>query len=131
MDLNLKLNIPQGQFWNSPAKWLCLVGGTNSGKSYICALRSILYCLQYKNAVWLSARQSISKIKLTMLPTYINELLQNYLKFDIRGDEYLKSWNKTDRILEFHNGSKIIFKELSAQSDPDFANLIRYCSVTL
>jgi len=98
MNRDLNLNPPQGKFWNSDAKWLCLYGGTNSGKSWIAAMRAILYCLQYNGAVWLSARQSIGKIKLTLLPSYIDEILINYFKFDLKGDEYLKNWNKTGGI---------------------------------
>ncbi|MFD2145489.1 phage terminase large subunit [Mucilaginibacter antarcticus] len=87
-------------------------GGTSSGKTF--AIEQVLFCLasQHQNQVITVVGQDIPNLKAGALrdaARIYQELPQ--LK------HLIKSYNKTDRVFEFHNGSIIEFKSYANAQD--------------
>jgi len=87
-------------------------GGTNSGKTY--AIMQALFCLACKraNQVITVAGQDIPNLKAGVLRDAINI----WSKWPVL-QALVKSFNKTDRIFEFHNGSIIEYKSYGDAQD--------------
>jgi len=87
-------------------------GGTSSGKTY--AIEQVLFCLACENAdqVITVVGQDIPNIKAGAL----RDALNLYNKSD-QLKILVKTYNKTDRIFQFHNGSIIEFKSYSNAQD--------------
>jgi phage terminase large subunit len=87
-------------------------GGTNSGKTY--AIEQVLFCLACENPnhVITIVGQDIPNLKSGALRDALNIYNQSeQLKL------LVKSYNKTERIFEFHNGTIMEFKSYSDAQD--------------
>src|SRR5476649_2268168 len=94
-----------GENYNAESPIVINQGGSNSGKTY--AIMQVLFCLACEagKQVMTIVGQDIPNIKSGVLRDamriyYASATLQ----------EMVKSYNKTDRIFEFHNSTVIEFK---------------------
>ena len=100
------------QNYNSTSHIIINQGGTSSGKTY--AIEQVLFCLacENENQVITVVGQDIPNLKAGALRDalaiyYSSRALQSMIK----------SYNKTDRIFEFHNGTIIEFKSYGNAQD--------------
>jgi phage terminase large subunit len=101
------------QNYNSTASIVVNQGGTSSGKTY--AIEQVLFCLACEaeeKQVITVVGQDIPNLKVGALRDAIN--IYNSSP-ELRG--MIKSYNKTDRIFEFNNGSIIEFKSYGDAQD--------------
>jgi phage terminase large subunit len=87
-------------------------GGTSSGKTY--AIQQVLFCLacQYKKQVITVVGQDIPNIKAGVL----RDALDIYYSSPVLLSA-VKSYNKTDRVFEFYNGTVMEFKSYDNAQD--------------
>jgi phage terminase large subunit len=87
-------------------------GGTSSGKTY--AIEQVLFCraCEVENQVITVVGQDIPNLKAGAL----RDALSIYNKSD-ELKSVVKSYNKTDRVFEFHNGSLIEFRSYADAQD--------------
>jgi len=99
------------------------LGGKNAGKSFLVATFGIAHCLRYSGATWLVGQSTIPALKDQGMADYLEVLEEVFLKCSI--DDALekklliKKWDKTNRNLSFNNNSRIIFRHLNLQTDPN------------
>ncbi len=90
--------------------FLAYGGAMGGGKSY-CGIAAILMlCRFYPDSKWCIIRESLPTLKRTTLPTFKKILPTNFLQ----------SFNQTDQIATFKNGSQIMFMSEDYTSDKDF-----------
>nr|DAN08471.1 MAG TPA: large terminase [Caudoviricetes sp.] len=86
-------------------------GGFGSGKTFSGSLLGIMLCRKYPGCVGLVGAKEYSLLKDTTMVSYFEHLDNlGYIK-----DKHYK-YNKTDKVILFKNGSKILFKDLA---DPE------------
>ncbi len=98
--------------YNAQAHVVVNQGGTSSGKTY--AILQVLFCMacQQPKQVITVAGQDIPNLKAGALRDALN-IYSQYLPLQ----QHVKSYNKTDRVFEFHNGSLIEFKSYDNAQD--------------
>lgn len=93
---------------------IVLYGGAIRGsKSFWGCMEITSMCFQYPNSRWLMVRQSLPVLKSTLLVTFTENFL--YKGFD----KYVKTFNRTDLVLTWNNGSQILFMAESYDSDKE------------
>jgi len=100
------------QNYNSSAHIVINQGGTSSGKTY--AIEQVLFCLacsQEKRVITIVG-QDIPNLKAGAL----RDALEIYSSSDVL-QALVKSYNKTDRIFEFYNGTIMEFKSYDDAQD--------------
>lgn len=100
------------QNYHSTAQLVINQGGTGSGKTY--AIEQVLFCLACENhkQVITIVGQDIPNLKAGALRDALNIYNNSdHLK------AMIKTYNKTDRIFEFHNGTIIEFKSYANAQD--------------
>ncbi len=86
-------------------------GGFGSGKTFSGSLLGVLLCRKYPGCVGLVGAKEYSLLKDTTMVSYFEHLdNMGYIR-----DKHYK-YNKTDKVITFKNGSKILFKDLA---DPE------------
>ena len=90
-------------------KFLLYGGAIRGGKSFVGIAILILLCKLYPGSRHLIVRRDLPTLKRNVLPVF-NKLCPT---------GFLKSFNRTDYIATFTNGSQIIFMAESIQEDPD------------
>ncbi len=100
--LKIKLLKKQREFVFSKNKYTAYIGGIGSGKTTAGAVKSILYALKYPMS-----------IGLVVAPTYpmLRDVVIEKI-FELCPAEVIESYSRTDKILSFINGSKILFRSL-------------------
>lgn len=80
------------------------------GKSYVCLALLILLCRVYPKSKWCVIRESLPTLKRTSLETFKKLVPSNFVK----------SYNQSEQIYTFTNGSQILFLAEDYQNDKDF-----------
>lgn len=96
-------------FFNPVYKWLLYGGAIRGGKSFVGIAILIMLCKLYPNSRHIIVRRDLPTLKRNVLPVFNKVCPQSFLK----------SFNKTEYVATFTNGSKIIFMAESIQDDPD------------
>jgi hypothetical protein len=90
--------------------FLCYGGAMGGGKSFVCLATLIALCRVYPNSKWCVIRESLPTLKKTSLETFKKLVPTNFVK----------SYNQTEQIYTFNNGSQIMFMAEDYQNDKDF-----------
>lgn len=80
------------------------------GKSYVCLALCVLLCKIYPGSFWVVIRESLPTLKSTSLLTFWKVCPKNFVH----------SYNQTEQIVTFMNGSKMKFMAEDYQNDKDF-----------
>lgn len=80
------------------------------GKSFVCLATLIALARVYPNSKWCVIRESLPSLKKTSLETFKKLVPSNFVK----------SYNQTEQIYTFINGSQIMFMAEDYQNDKDF-----------
>ena len=80
------------------------------GKSYVCLAVAILLAKVYPGSIWCVIRESLPTLKKTSLPTFWKVCPKNFVS----------SYNQQEQIVEFINGSKLLFMAEDYANDKDF-----------
>ena len=103
----------QAEFHRADAKYRCYAGGFGSGKTFCGAAEAIAVSLQFPNNLGLIGSATYPELR----DTTRKEVLD--FPFEVNGKEMrlvdtplVKSFNKADNELTFHNGSVILFRSL-------------------
>jgi len=95
-------------------------GGARSGKSYLLSAFVVIYSLMYPGISIGVCRYTLSSLKKTTLVSIFEFMDSNNMK---EGEHY--KFNRQDLILEFKNGSRLYFLELTElPGDPNFERLM-------
>ena len=100
------------QNYNATAQTVINQGGTSSGKTY--AIEQVLFCLASEN------HKQVITIVGQDIPNLKAGALRDALTIYNNSDQLktmVKTYNKTDRIFEFHNGTIIEFKSYENAQD--------------
>jgi phage terminase large subunit len=111
-DPKFEVSILFGQNYNTDAHVVVNQGGTSSGKTY--AIGQVLFCIacQAPKQVITIVGQDIPNLKAGVL----RDALSIY-NSSVVLQTAVKSYNKSDRIFEFHNGTLIEFKSYADPQD--------------
>src|SRR3990167_770767 len=90
----------QLQFHDSLHKFRGFIGGLGSGKSVAGANEAIKLAIQYPG--------SLGAILAPTYPLLRDSTIRTF--FEYLPQELIKNWNKTENVLQLHNGSDIIFR---------------------
>ncbi|MHA2068963.1 MAG: terminase large subunit domain-containing protein [Candidatus Thorarchaeota archaeon] len=109
----------QREFHKSPARVRAFFGGNRSGKTRALIQEVIWYATgqhpykprwnQANNPKWKPADIWVVSLDFPSSRDVVQPMIQRVL-----GSGYWKQWNKTDRILDFHNGSTVSFKSVDS-----------------
>ena len=108
VDLGFPNSDPQWKFFQSTVKYTCYGGARGGGKSWAIIRKAVLLALYYTGIQILVIRREYDQLE--------NPIIQPMLKLvppDIR------TYNKTDHLLTFINGSKIKFSNM-----PDYSSTV-------
>lgn len=93
---------------------ILLYGGAIRGaKSYFGCLAIITFCFEYPNSRWAMIRESRVVLESTLLVTF----RENFL--DKGFQQYVRSFNQTDLVLTWNNGSQIVFMGENFDNDKE------------
>jgi phage terminase large subunit-like protein len=126
-DINIKLTDKQRAiqlaiFVSAAIKFICLYGGSRSGKTFYAFLVAVKRAIKYPGSYGLVFRKTLSSLKIGMLNQTMPALWKEFAKLnggihpydaDICGTPFV-TFNKSENILTFFNGSKIFFYGASA-----------------
>lgn len=84
-------------------------GSAGGGKTVVSIASIILLCRLYKKSRWCVIRKSLTEIKLNTLPSF----------WKICPTNFVKSYNKSEFLVNFKNDSQIIFKGENIHDDPE------------
>ena len=90
--------------------FLCYGGAMGGGKSFVSIAILILLCKFYPNSKWVVIRDSVPTLKKTVIETFKRLVPKSFLL----------SYNSTDHIATFKNGSRIMFMAEDYANDKDF-----------
>lgn len=94
-------------------------GAAGGGKSFIGCAWVVMMCLQYKGVRYLIGRSVLKTLKETTLKTLFEVLAQFQLK-----QNHHFTYNITEGVISFYNGSEILLKDLQDKpSDVDWDSL--------
>ncbi len=108
VDLGSPNSDPQWKFFQSAVKYTCYGGARGGGKSWAIIRKAVLLALYYAGIQILVIRREYDQLE--------NPIIQPMLKLvppDVR------TYNKTDHLLTFINGSKIKFSNM-----PDYSSTV-------
>ena len=119
-DINIKLTDKQRAiqlaiFVSAAIKFICLYGGSRSGKTFYAFLVAVKRAIKYPGSYGLVFRKTLSSLKIGMLNQTMPALWKEFAKLnggihpydaDICGTPFV-TFNKSENILTFFNGSKI------------------------
>lgn len=118
VELNDKQAIVQDElFSNDIIKFICLYGGSRSGKTFFAFLWMVKRAIMYAGSYGLIFRKTLSSLKIGMLNQTMPNLWAEFAKLNDGLHPYdatvngqpLVQFNKSENILTFFNGSKIFF----------------------
>ena len=103
----------QKQFHESAAKYRCYAGGFGSGKTFCGAWEALFQSIWYPNNLGLVGRMSYPELR----DTTRKEFLELPIRVDgeivpLLASPLVKSFNKAENMLEFVNGSVVLFRAL-------------------
>jgi len=124
MDINFRPLPIQYKAWNylfdDTTTQLLFGGSVRSSKSYLAVAWSTIYCLAYPYIRGAICRSRLTSLKKTTLQT----LFEFFRHQGLKEDEHY-SFNRTDMIITFNNGSQLVFLELyDNPSDPQFERIM-------
>jgi hypothetical protein len=90
--------------------FLVFGGAMGGGKSYVSVATLILLAKMYPNSIWCVIRESLPTMKKTVIPTFKKICPKNFIL----------SYNQSDQIVYFTNGSQIMFMAEDYANDKDF-----------
>ena len=118
IELTDKQRIVQDElFSNDIIKFICLYGGSRSGKTFFAFLWMVKRAIMYAGSYGLVFRKTLSSLKIGMLNQTMPDLWAEFAKMNDGLHPYdamingkpLVQFNKSENILTFFNGSKIFF----------------------
>lgn len=80
---------------------------------------SIAQCVKFMGAVIIIFRGTIGEIKDSIIPEFVS--IQN--KFPEFWQKTISNFNRTDRVFEFFNGSRILTNQCNRKADPNLSQL--------
>lgn len=89
--------------------YLVFAGSINSGKSVSQIGALILLSKMYPGSRWFVVRKDLPTLKLTSIPTFLK----------IVPKSFIDTWNKSESVCTFTNGSSIKFMAESVKEDPE------------
>ncbi|PWA11061.1 hypothetical protein DCC39_10200 [Pueribacillus theae] len=98
----------QQEFHASPSKYRLYAGGFGSGKTLCGCQESIQLALRYPGNFILVGAQTYPNLRDTTLRTFLEIVPHPVLK----GGSIERAFNKAENMLEFHNGSSVIFRSM-------------------
>lgn len=101
-DKTWRMSQKQTQFLKSDKKYVCYSGGMGCGKSLALVLKIIQLSEEYPNNYGLLGRVNYSDLRDTTMKDF----------FDICPPRHIKSYNKQEKRVTFHNNSQLIFRGL-------------------
>lgn len=84
-------------------------GAAGGGKTFASLAIIILFCKLYPNSRWGVIRKSLTEIRLNTLPSF----------WKLVPKTFIESFNKSEFLVIFKNGSQIIFKGENIHDDPE------------
>lgn len=84
-------------------------GSAGGGKTVVSLASLILLCRLYKKSRWCVIRKSLTEIKLNTLPSF----------WKICPTNFIKTYNKSEHLVNFKNDSQLIFKGENIHDDPE------------
>ena len=108
IDLGMPNSEPQWKFFLSTVKYTCYGGARGGGKSWAIIRKAVLLALYYAQIQILIVRREYDQLE--------NPIIQPMLKL-LQPGTY--TYNKTDHLLTFINGSKIKFSNM-----PDYSSTV-------
>lgn len=100
----------QDAVFSGKYSFLCYGGAMGGGKSYVCLATLIALCRVYPGSKWCVIRESLPTLKKTSLETFKKLVPTNFIK----------TYNQTEQVYTFTNGSQIMFMAEDYQNDKDF-----------
>lgn len=120
--MNYKLLKSQKKFLEIPHNYsldVCIYqGGFGSGKTFAGSLLGVLLCLKYPKIIGLVGAQTYALVRDTTLTSYFEHLSNIGFK---EGREF--SFNKSEKILELKNGSRVLFRHFDEPNKLKSLNL--------
>lgn len=115
----------QFEFINSPKTFKLYSGAFGAGKSLSGAHHVILKCLENPKSLWLVCCQTYPMLKDSVIRTLMNELELYQKQFKEKNIKInlIDSFNRSDNLLTFYNGSQIIFRSADDESKFKSINL--------
>lgn len=87
-------------------------GAIRGGKTYWLLLTLTSLCLEYPRSRWVIIRKSLPDLKRTTFPSFASILSDGI-------SEYVQSWNRDTQVVQFINGSELMFMAESFDEDKD------------
>lgn len=117
--LNAKQEIVREEiFTNDAIKFICLYGGSRSGKTFFAWIWVVLRAVIYPGSYHLVFRRTRSSLLIGMISqtmpglwSILQSINNNIHPYDavVKGKKKFVKWNKSENVLTFFNGSKIFF----------------------
>ena len=111
-DKNIVFNPNQNKFINSKVRYSLIYGGLGSGKTVILCIKMILMCLCFPGNQVLLGKKHISGIESIILPDLFDLMPKKWYHYKVK-----------QGIIEFFNGSKIIFFGLDSLQDGSMSDI--------
>jgi len=87
-------------------------GAIRGGKTYWLLLTLTSLCLEYPRSRWVIIRKSLPDLKRTTFPSFASILSDGI-------SDYVMSWNRDTQVVQFINGSELMFMAESYDEDKD------------
>jgi hypothetical protein len=87
-------------------------GAIRGGKTYWLLLTLTSLCLEYPRSRWVIIRKSLPDLKRTTFPSFASILSDGI-------SDYVLSWNRDTQVVQFINGSELMFMAESYDEDKD------------
>ena len=87
-------------------------GAIRGGKTYWLLLTLTYLSLEYPRSRWVIIRKSLPDLKRTTFPSFSSILADGI-------NEYVSSWNRDTQVVQFINGSELMFMAESFDEDKD------------
>jgi hypothetical protein len=87
-------------------------GAIRGGKTYWLLLTLTSLCLEYPRSRWVIIRKSLPDLKRTTFPSFASILSDGI-------SDYVLSWNRDTQVVQFINGSELMFMAESFDEDKD------------
>ncbi len=113
--LNLgKPNIKQAMFLEEQHKVVAFGGARGGGKSWAVRTKAVLLCLKHCGITLMIVRKTYPELT----ANHIDPLIK-LLRCRLSEKERIASYNKTDKVMSFPNGSRILFRYCDTEADAD------------
>lgn len=113
LGVNYEPLLKQKEFHESNAKFRCYAGGFGSGKTYCGAWEAFFQSIWYPNNLGLVGRMSYPELRDTTRKEFLElPIIVDKEIVPLVDSPLIKSFNKSENMIEFVNGSVVLFRAL-------------------